>query len=126
MLRPNVRGQTVAETVDDAMWRMLNASWASKDGSLDVRGAVRCGMGDAAGLCDALAKIIVISGNKNIYPNELVPYWQILSRNAFGNYRQLLGEITISPQMGKFLDLANSTKAAHASSTLNASWVQSM
>ena len=58
----------------------------------------------------ALAKIIVISGNKNIYPNEIVPYYQILSRNAFGNYRTLLGEITVSPQMGKYLDLANSMK----------------
>ncbi len=58
----------------------------------------------------ALAKIIVISANKNIYANEIVPYYQTLSRNAFGNYRTLLGEITISPQMGKYLDLANSTK----------------
>ncbi|MCX6595796.1 MAG: DUF1800 family protein [Acidobacteria bacterium] len=58
----------------------------------------------------ALAKIIVISGNKNIYPNEILPYYQTLSRNAFGNYRQLLAEITISPQMGKYLDLANSMK----------------
>jgi hypothetical protein len=61
-------------------------------------------------MINALAKIIVISANKNIYPNEYVPYWQILSRNAFGNYRQLLWDITVSPQMGKYLDLANSTK----------------
>jgi uncharacterized protein (DUF1800 family) len=58
-----------------------------------------------------LGQIIVISANKNIYPPELVPYLQILSRNAFGNYRGLLKEITTSPQMGKYLDLANSNKA---------------
>src|SRR6185295_19748971 len=58
----------------------------------------------------ALSQIIVISMNKNIYPNEYVPYLQILSRNAFGNYRTLLGEIATSPQMGKYLDLANSNK----------------
>ncbi len=59
---------------------------------------------------DALSRIIVISANKNIYADELAPYVQILSRNAFGNYRNLLGEISISPQMGKYLDLANSNK----------------
>lgn len=61
-------------------------------------------------MINALAKIIVISTNKNIYSNEIAPYWQILSRNAFGNFRQLLWDITVSPQMGKYLDLANSTK----------------
>ena len=59
---------------------------------------------------DALSRIIVISANKNIYADELAPYVQILSRNAFGNYRTLLGEISVSPQMGKYLDLANSNK----------------
>ncbi|MBI4906472.1 MAG: DUF1800 family protein [Acidobacteria bacterium] len=59
----------------------------------------------------ALGQIIVISMNKNIYPNEYVPYLQILSRNAFGNYRTLLADISMSPQMGKYLDIANSMKA---------------
>ena len=58
----------------------------------------------------ALSQIIVISLNKNIYPDEIVPYLQILSRNAFGNYRTLLSEISTSSQMGKYLDLANSNK----------------
>ena len=58
----------------------------------------------------ALGQIVVISANKNIYPNEYVPYLQLLSKHAFGNYRTLLKEMTISPQMGKYLDLANSNK----------------
>jgi uncharacterized protein (DUF1800 family) len=58
----------------------------------------------------ALSQIVVISANKNIYPDELVPYLQILSKNAFGNYRALLDEISHSSQMGKYLDLANSNK----------------
>ncbi len=57
-----------------------------------------------------LGQIIVISMNKNIYPNEYVPYQQILSRDVFSNYRTLLGDIAMSPQMGKYLDLANSNK----------------
>ena len=63
----------------------------------------------------ALSKIIVVSGNKNAYANELVPWIQILSKNAFANYRQLLWDITVSPQMGKYLDLANSSKATPTS-----------
>lgn len=63
----------------------------------------------------ALGQIIVISMNKNIYPNEYVPYLQILSRNAFGNYRTLLSEIATSPQMGKYLDMANSNKPGQRS-----------
>lgn len=58
----------------------------------------------------ALGQIIVISWNKNPYGAEYVPYLNILSRNAFGNYRTLLKEITLSPQMGKYLDLANSNR----------------
>ena len=66
----------------------------------------------------ALGQIIVISMNKNIYPNEIVPYLQILSRNAFGNYRTLLGEISTSAQMGKYLDIANSNKPAPGSGAI--------
>ncbi len=58
----------------------------------------------------ALSQIIVISMNKNNYAEQMAPYLQMLSRNAFGNYRTLLGEIAISSQMGKYLDLANSNK----------------
>ncbi len=57
-----------------------------------------------------LSGFIVVSANKNPYPEETVPYLQILSRHAFGNYRDLLHEITLSPQMGHYLDLANSAK----------------
>ncbi len=61
----------------------------------------------------ALSEIIVISMNKNNYAEQTAPYLQILSRNAFGNYRTLLGEIAISSQMGKYLDLANSLKPSN-------------
>jgi uncharacterized protein (DUF1800 family) len=59
----------------------------------------------------ALGQFIVISMNKNIYPDEYVSYQQILANDAFGNFRQLLWDITVSPQMGQYLDLANSNKA---------------
>lgn len=34
----------------------------------------------------------------------------MLSQQAFGNYRDLLEAVTLSPTMGRYLDLANSTK----------------
>jgi uncharacterized protein (DUF1800 family) len=43
-------------------------------------------------------------------PSWLVPYLQILDRNAFGNYRQLLYEITLNPAMGRYLDMFTSTR----------------
>jgi uncharacterized protein (DUF1800 family) len=58
----------------------------------------------------ALSEILVISMNKNTNGNEIVPWLQLLSRNAFGNYRTLLREITLDASMGKYLDLANSSK----------------
>lgn len=58
----------------------------------------------------ALSEILVISMNKNTNGNEIVPWLQLLSRNAFGNYRTMLREITLDASMGKYLDLANSSK----------------
>lgn len=59
----------------------------------------------------ALGQTLVVSANKNIYGNEITPWVQMLSKYAFSNYRTLLREMTLSPAMGKYLDLANSQKA---------------
>lgn len=58
----------------------------------------------------ALSEVIVISRNKNYYPNMLIPWQQILSKHAFGNYKNLLKELTLDASMGNFLDMVNSTK----------------
>jgi uncharacterized protein (DUF1800 family) len=73
----------------------------------------------------ALGQIIVISANKNIYPDEIVPYLQILSHDAFGNYRQLIDDISKSSQMGKYLDLANSNKP-NAGSAANENYAREL
>ena len=57
----------------------------------------------------ALSQTLVVSANKNVNGYELIPWVRLLSNHAFGNYRTLLREVTLSPAMGKFLDLANST-----------------
>ena len=64
----------------------------------------------------ALSQTIVVSANKNGSGEELIPWVRLLSRNAFGNYRTLLEEVTLSPTMGKYLDLAYSKKASSTSS----------
>lgn len=60
----------------------------------------------------ALSEILVISRSKNnTTSSEVIPWLQLLSRNAFGNYRTLLREITLDASMGKYLDLVNSGEA---------------
>lgn len=56
----------------------------------------------------ALSEVVVVAINKNTNGDEIIPWLQVLSRNAFGNYRTLLKEITLDASMGHFLDLANS------------------
>ncbi|MEM9183301.1 MAG: DUF1800 domain-containing protein, partial [Pseudomonadota bacterium] len=60
----------------------------------------------------ALSQILVISqqgmGN-DIF--GLAEYYDLLARNAFGNYRQLLEEVSLSPQMGRYLSHLRNRKA---------------
>jgi hypothetical protein len=63
----------------------------------------------------SLGQIIVTSLNKLNYANEILPWMRVVNRNAFGNYRTLLREVTLSPSMGKYLDMANSMKPTAAS-----------
>lgn len=58
----------------------------------------------------ALHQIFVVSGVDITQPSWMAPYLQILDRNAFGNYRQLLYEITLNPAMGNYLDMAGNTR----------------
>ena len=58
----------------------------------------------------ALHQIFVVSGRTVKQPAQMLPYIQILDKNAFGNYRNLLKEITLNPAMGSYLDMATSTR----------------
>ena len=53
----------------------------------------------------ALSEIIVVSyfGDIKNYPAIMTEYMDVLSENAFGNYRDLLEEITYTPAMGFYL-----------------------
>lgn len=71
----------------------------------------------------ALSQIFVVSMNKNTTTGELDAWVRLLSKNVFpsagntsdpltspGNFYQLMREVTLSPTMGKYLDLANSVR----------------
>lgn len=58
----------------------------------------------------ALGEIWVTSGNDIQQGRHIVEYHKILSNNAFGNYRTLMKQMTLSPTMGAYLSMASSTK----------------
>ncbi|MGH9943572.1 MAG: DUF1800 domain-containing protein [Pyrinomonadaceae bacterium] len=58
----------------------------------------------------ALHQIFVVSGRDISYPAWMTYYLQILDRNAFGNFRTLLGDITLNPGMGEYLNMRGNTR----------------
>ena len=66
----------------------------------------------------ALSQIFVTSITKLIWNQDMVPYQQMLINDAFTNYRQILGDVTLSPAMGEYLDMANNAKANPAAGTV--------
>ncbi|MEL7187081.1 MAG: DUF1800 domain-containing protein [Pseudomonadota bacterium] len=60
----------------------------------------------------ALSEIMVVSqlGALNNAPFALADYYDVLTRNAFGNYRDLLEEITLHPAMGVYLSMLGNEK----------------
>jgi uncharacterized protein (DUF1800 family) len=62
----------------------------------------------------ALSQIFVVNQSKSLlgqWPIGMGMYYDMLGRNGFGNFRQLLEDVTVSPVMGEFLDLRGSRKA---------------
>ncbi|MDX2218323.1 MAG: DUF1800 domain-containing protein [Burkholderiales bacterium] len=58
----------------------------------------------------ALSQIIVTSGSEVNHAYGMARYQQILLDHAFGNFRDVLYHTTLSPVMGRFLDMANNNK----------------
>ena len=54
----------------------------------------------------ALQQIFVVSFRSNLdaEPFAMAGYLDMLGKNAFGNFRQLLEDVTLSPAMGRYLD----------------------
>jgi uncharacterized protein (DUF1800 family) len=60
----------------------------------------------------ALSEIMVVSqlGALQGRPFAVADYYDVLARNAFGNYRDLLEEITLHPAMGVYLSMLGNEK----------------
>jgi uncharacterized protein (DUF1800 family) len=65
----------------------------------------------------ALSEIWVTSGF-TVPSQGMAPYMRLLLQDAFGNYRTLMFDVTLSPAMGRYLDMVNNDKpippATHA------------
>lgn len=62
----------------------------------------------------ALSELFVISDRDaevRNFPDGMASYLDLLARHAFGNFRELLEAVTLSPSMGVYLDMAGSSKA---------------
>lgn len=58
----------------------------------------------------ALHQILVVSAVKNNQARMMVPYLRLLQTRAFGNYHDILREMTLNPGMGRYLDMVNNDK----------------
>lgn len=56
----------------------------------------------------ALSQLFVVSADKNPYANEMQPWLATLNTHAFGNFKNLLHDMSLNPSMAKYLDLGNS------------------
>jgi uncharacterized protein (DUF1800 family) len=62
----------------------------------------------------ALSELFVVSdqdANLRKNPEALASYLDLLAQNGFGNFRDLLEAVTLSPAMGVYLDMAGSSKS---------------
>ena len=63
----------------------------------------------------ALSEILVVSQQGALIdaPYGLADYYDVLVRNAFGNYRQLMQEVTLHTAMGEYLSMAGGSYRMH-------------
>jgi uncharacterized protein (DUF1800 family) len=65
----------------------------------------------------ALSQIFVVSGIEIYEAYGMADYQNMLLNDALGNFRTLLHDVTLSPVMGRYLDMANNDKTNAALGT---------
>ncbi|MDQ4121093.1 MAG: DUF1800 domain-containing protein [Acidobacteriota bacterium] len=58
----------------------------------------------------ALHQIWVVSGLDGMQQRWMQEYFEVLDKHAFGNYRDLMKDMTLNPAMGEYLDMVRSTR----------------
>jgi uncharacterized protein (TIGR03437 family) len=89
---------------DINFWTTMEAFWAQ---AVAGRDQLR------ARVMFALSELFVVSVASGALEGEsfaLSSYVDVLNRNAFGNYRQLLEEVTLHPAMGAYLNMVQNDK----------------
>lgn len=85
-------------------WKHFNYAWWQVNASTDdyLRHRIAC----------ALSEILVISRNSDLgeYGEGLASYYDLFLTNAFGNYRDILYNVTLHPCMGFYLSHLNNPK----------------
>jgi len=66
----------------------------------------------------ALSQIFVTSFQTVIWDGDMTVYQQLLLNDAFTNYGQILTDVTLSPAMGEYLNMANNAAADPAANTV--------
>ena len=66
----------------------------------------------------ALSQIFVTSLAKLGNNENMIGYQDMLLADAFVNYRKILSDVTLSPAMGQYLDMANNAKADSAAGSV--------
>jgi endo-chitodextinase len=93
--RKAAEGKAREEHSYEAIWQQ----WLFENGLLRPR------------MSFALSEIMVISNiAPDLDPYAMSSYYDLLNRNAFGNYRTLLEEVTLHPTMGYYLNMQGSKK----------------
>ena len=84
---------------DDMAYEAIWLHWLSGEDQLRARVAF------------ALSQILVVSNSSGaLRAFGIASYMDLLNRHAFGNYRDLLREVTLHPTMGYFLNMIGSEK----------------
>jgi uncharacterized protein (DUF1800 family) len=90
-----MNGKPVDEMAYEAIWQQ----WLYSPAQLRAR------------MSFALSQIFVVSNiAPDLEPTAMASYMDMLNRNAFGNYRQLLEDVTLHPAMGYYLNMIESEK----------------
>jgi len=74
----------------------------------------------------ALHKLVVVGG-QNLNSNQtfwFAPYLQTIDRNAFGNFKTLLYEVTLNPGMGEYLNMRGNSVGDRLNPTPNENYAR--
>ncbi len=73
----------------------------------------------------ALSELWVTSGF-TVPPQGMAPYMRLLLQDAFVNYRTLMTDVTLSPAMGRYLDMVNNDNPTNATQHANENYAREL